>query len=152
VLIIFEKSVHPYFVFKFLDSFEGQVQKDLSKKYKYANSFDFEIIYSGKRIDEKVNSEEQIVTVEEENIISSRIQSENYYLYETVDVETQHGTKSKKDIDNKIKNGNFESINARSSLDISNINLHNNSFILKLDAMKKEIAEYKLPRAINDLF
>ncbi|WP_141546543.1 hypothetical protein, partial [Acinetobacter baumannii] len=86
------------------------------------------------------------------NIISSRIQSENYYLYETVDVETQHGTKSKKDIDNKIKNGNFESINARSSLDISNINLHNNSFILKLDAMKKEIAEYKLPRAINDLF
>ncbi|MBN6523207.1 NACHT domain-containing protein [Acinetobacter pittii] len=152
VLILFEKSVHPYFVFKFLDSFEGQVQKDLSKKYKYANSFEFEIIYSGKRVDEKVNSEEQIVTVEEENIISSRIQSENYYLYETVDVETQHGTKSKKDIDNKIKNGNFESINARSSLDLSNINLHNNSFILKLDAMKKEIAEYKLPRAINDLF
>lgn len=146
VIIFFKKSVHPFLVFKFLENFENLIQQDISKKYIYANSFEFETLYSG------TSTETGSIDTEEANMESSRVQSENYYLYETIDIKSEHGTKNKKEIEDKIKSGNFELITSRSTFNLSNVNLHNNQFILKLDEIKIKIKEYKKPRVINELF
>lgn len=89
---------------------------------------------------------------DQEEIVSSRIKSENYYMYENVDEKSNKGKRSQKDIEEKIRNGEFQLLKSKSSFDIDNINRHCNSFILGLDQLRIEIKNYKSPRVINDLF
>lgn len=153
VIIFFEKIVHPYFVFKFLKNFDKFVQDDISNKYKFVTSFEFEFLYTEKSISDSDDlSKNESVNLESTDNNSSRLLSENYYLYETIDVKSEHGTKKGIEVREKMESEGFVNINSNHSFKLENINYYVNNFILELDEMKNKIYQYERSNSVDDLF
>lgn len=144
ILIILKGNVNSYFAFHFINYIRNPLQIYLDKRFKYANSYEFQMIYSDQDSTE--------TNFKSEKIDSDKFKSENYYLYEKIEDESEHGKCNKEQVDNTIKIENFEKINAKYNSDLSQLKLAISIYNSKLDKIKEKIDFYKKPKSINDLF
>lgn len=136
-LLNFDKRVHPYIAFDFMNYIEPIIRADMGKKYIYSNGLQTEIIYMS------------TVSKDTEN---NKNQSDKYYLYETIDDKSTHGKRTKAEIDKMIKEQEFFSINSKFSNYLKNIILKTNLYSNNLYKQAESIRKLEESKDIKDLF
>lgn len=139
-LIIFKKNVHPYIAFNFMNYIEPFIRKNLNEKFIYSTGLELEIIYAGTASNKDKDDEV------EKNL------SENYYLYEKIDDTSEHGIKTKKELEEMMETNEYVSIKSKYTNNLESVVLHTNLYTTKLDKIKKKINELKEIKSLNELF
>lgn len=138
-LIIYDNNVHPYIAFEFMNYIEPIIRNDLKKKFIFLTGLEMEVLYNSLSI------------VDDENKPDIN-KSNNYYLYEKIEDKSERGTRSKVEIDRKLKDQKFFSIQSNYSPYLSNIIQKTNLYTSKLEKDLEKIQYMAKQKNINQLF
>jgi predicted NACHT family NTPase len=141
-LIIFDKKVHPYIAFNYMSHIEPIIRESMNKKYIYSTGLETEIIYNSNFTSDS----------HDESNIQNKNESDNYYLYETIDDKSIHGKTSKSEVEKMIKNENFYPIESKFSNHIKDIVIKTNLYTMSLTEKIKQIEKLEESKNIKDLF
>ena len=121
---------------------EPIIRESMNKKYIYSTGLETEIIYNSNFTSDS----------HDESNMQNKNESDNYYLYETIDDKSIHGKTSKSEVEKMIKNENFYPIESKFSNHIKDIVIKTNLYTMSLTEKIKQIEKLEESKNIKDLF